>query len=64
MRVTIIEQPKEGKDIQREETHEIALAEKILAKKRGWELPKDSKFKLKDGKLIEKPTRKPKPKED
>ena len=64
MKVTIIEQPKEGKDIQREETHDIALAEKILTKKRGWELPKDSKFKLKDGKLIEKPTRKTKPKKD
>lgn len=62
--VTIIELPKEGKAIQREETISIGLAEKVLTKKKGWTLPKDSDYQLKDDKLVKKPVKKSGKKQD
>ncbi|TNE74979.1 hypothetical protein EP331_00370 [bacterium] len=50
MRVTLIEKPKEGKQIQRTETHDIGLAEKML-KKGGWDIKDKDKFVFIDGKI-------------
>lgn len=58
MRVTIIEKPKKGKKERRKVTHNIELAEIVLTKKRGWELPEDSPFEIKDGKLQKKEVKK------
>lgn len=54
MKVTIEEKKKEGKPVQRKITLDIGKAERLLTRKKGWQLPKDSAFELKDKKLVEK----------
>lgn len=52
--VTLIEKKKENKEVQREFTTNVELAQKMLRKSRGWELKKESLYILKDGSLLPK----------
>lgn len=60
MKITLIEIPKEGKKIRREETQDHSLCEKML-KKGGWEIKDKDKFVYVDGKISavpDKPSKK------
>lgn len=52
--VELIEKKKEGKDKQREVTHEKRLAEKVLNKSKGWEIKDKNKFQFKNGSIVVK----------